>query len=279
MKIDSHQHFWKLKRGDYHWLTPELGILYKDYLPTDLEQHLVRSKVGRTILIQAAASIEETDFLLSLAEQYSFIAGVVGWIDMLSTDATQRIDCLSKINLFKGIRPMLQDIEDVDWILNSKFEAIFEKLIHKNLTFDALVTEKHLANIKIIATRYPSLKIVIDHFAKPDTSSSDTHFWLSQMDSFTDCKNVYVKLSGLIAETDRNPVRKIDLQEYVHTVIDIFGTERIMWGSNWPVLNLKSSYQSWISLTDKLLAQYSPNIRAKIWSQNAALFYNIGLNK
>ena len=276
VKIDSHQHFWKIERGDYSWLTPELGVLHRDYLPAELRQKLTDVDIQKTILVQAAASNEETNFLLSLAEQHSFIAGVVGWVDMCQPDCIERLEKLSKNKLFKGIRPMLQDLDDVDWILNPNFDVVFETLISKNLTFDALVNEKHLANIKTIAGRYPGLKIVIDHFAKPDFTKPDNPLWLSRMGQFTECKNVYVKLSGLVTETGKELVSEVNFQEYIDDIIEMFGSDRVMWGSDWPVLNLKSDYQSWIKLTDELLEQYSSKIKNKIWAENAIRFYEIG---
>lgn len=274
-KIDCHQHFWQLSRGDYHWLTPELSLLYKDYLPSDLSQAITNSKVNETILVQAAETEAETSFLLELAHKTVFVSGVVGWVDMESPTVLSTLAAFSKDPYFKGIRPMLQDIEDENWILQDRFHSIFEFLVANNLSFDALVKDQHLTNIQHIAKKYPLLKIVINHCAKPNINKPPSVYWKIQLNAFKALDNVFIKFSGLLTEASLGEVTLKQLSPYFEHILSVFGANRIMWGSDWPVLKLNGDYNVWVNLTDKLLQQCSLNEQKKIWADNAQGFYNL----
>lgn len=227
-RVDSHQHFWQLSRGDYSWLTPELEVLYKDFLPEQLVPDVSVNGINQTILVQAAASEEETYFLLELAKNTEFVAGVVGWVNMENPLAVSTLENLAKNSYFKGIRPMLQDIDDINWILKDEFTPIFEFMANNQLTFDALIKDVHLSNIYILACRYPTLKIVVDHCAKPDLAETPTDNWKSKLATIAICENVFIKLSGLLTEAPRGQVDVNVLQPYFDHIIDIFGPDRIM---------------------------------------------------
>lgn len=275
VKIDSHQHFWLLERGDYSWLTPELATLYKDYLPKDLAAELAKANVKATVVVQASNTEAETKYLLDLAEKTDFIAGVVGWVDMENEAALSSLKAFSQSQYFKGIRPMLQDIDDVNWILQKEFEPIFEFLEANNLCFDALVREHHLANIHLLAQKYPTLKIVINHLAKPNVDKPPSTYWNIQMESFITLENVSIKLSGLMTEASTGQVAPEQLFSYLKEIMSVFGASRIMWGSDWPVLNLNGDYETWVSLTDALLQHCSAEEKHAIWAENARSFYNL----
>jgi L-fuconolactonase len=274
-KVDSHQHFWQLSRGDYSWLTPELKVLYQDFLPEQLAPELAAQGVNQTILVQAADTEAETHFLLDLATHTEFVAGVVGWIDMEAPLAITTLENLANNPYFKGIRPMLQDINDVNWILNDKFTPIFEFMVEKQLTFDALIKDIHLSNIYTLATRHPELSIVIDHCAKPDLSTAPSDLWKSRLTSIASCKNVSIKLSGLLTEAPHGQVELELLQPYFEHIMNVFGPDRIMWGSDWPVVNLNGDYNTWVSLTKLLLKNYSFEDKRKIWAGNTREFYHL----
>jgi L-fuconolactonase len=276
-KVDSHQHFWQLSRGDYSWLTPELKVLYRDFLPEQLITELARSNIEKTILVQAANSENETDFMLFIADKTAFIAGVVGWIDMESPTVISRLKSLIQNPYFKGIRPMLQDIDDVNWILKPSFNPIFEFMANNKLTFDALIRDVHLSNIHILAQRHPSLKIVINHCAKPNLSHLPSAFWKNRLVDIAECKNVYIKLSGLLTEAPQGIVLKKMIQPYFDHIIATFGVNRILWGSDWPVIKLNGEYETWVEMTESLLENHSVIDRQKIWSLNAKQFYNLPL--
>jgi L-fuconolactonase len=274
-RVDSHQHFWQLSRGDYNWLTPELTVLFQDFLPEQLVKILSDNHVSQTVLVQAADSEEETHFLLKLANNTDFVAGVVGWIDMKSPSALARLTSLAKNPYFKGIRPMLQDIEDVNWILNDNFTAIFEFMADNKLSFDALITSAHLPNIHALALRHPKLSIVIDHSAKPALSAAPTEFWQQQLTQIAQCKNVFIKFSGLLTEAPQGSVSIECIRPYFEHIMRAFGADRIMWGSDWPVIKLNGDYEIWLSLTSELLKYFSSEDKNKIWASNARNFYRL----
>jgi L-fuconolactonase len=276
-RIDSHQHFWQLSRGDYAWLTPEIGDLYKDFLPKQLAPELIKSNVAQTVLIQAEESEDEIYYMLSIAELIEFVVGVVGWVDMSAPGVIDKLKHYSESKYFKGIRPMLQDMSDVNWILREEFTPVFQFMVDSSLTFDALIKDVHLSNIQILAKRHPKLKIVIDHCAKPNLYNTPSNFWKERITNVAACNNVYIKLSGLLTEAPQGKVNVEIIQPYFEHLIQAFGIDRIMWGSDWPVVKLNGDYEGWISLTQSLLKNYSFNDKRKVWAENARQFYSLPL--
>lgn len=277
--IDSHQHFWQLSRGDYDWLTADLTKLYQDFLPADY-QAVTNQQVKQTVLVQAAATEQETEFMLQLAEQHSFIAGVVGWVDMeqATSKVCQRLDQFAQHPSFKGIRPMLQDIDDVDWILNPAFKPIFEHLERLNLTFDALVHTEHLENIYFLASRHPRLKIVIDHCAKPNIASQQFDLWAERIGMFAKLPNVFVKVSGLPTEANANQQEARFFAPYFQHIYQVFGSTRMMWGSDWPVVNINSDFASWLDTSQQLVTPLSAQEQQDLFVDSAKHFYNLTNN-
>ena len=273
-RIDSHQHFWQLSRGDYDWLTPELALLYKDFLPSDLSPLLDQSDVNNTILVQAAPTAEETEFMLTIADDTDFVIGVVGWVDMASDNAISQLDIFNKSFFFKGIRPMLQDIEDVDWMLKPDLAPVFEYLIDKGLTFDALVLPKHLDALYILLKKYPDLKVVIDHGAKPPIDKGLAQEWFEKTSLIAAETSAYCKLSGLVTEAGINPHIE-QLSPYMEHLLICFGPERLMWGSDWPVVNISSSYQRWLAQVEEFISLLSKNEQQLILAGNAQNFYQL----
>lgn len=273
-RIDAHQHFWRLTRGDYAWLTGALAPIYRDFLPSDLAPLLAGIGVDKTVLVQAAPTIDETRFLLSLAEQAPFVAGVVGWVDMAGEQGMAQLAEISQHPKLLGIRPVIQDIVDVDWMLQPVLEPLFRELIAKNLTFDALVKQKHLANLAVIANRYPTLKIVIDHAAKPDIKKNGYGEWSASIAALAAFPNVYCKLSGLLTEAPPNADKQC-LEPYVEHLFAHFGCARLLWGSDWPVLNLASDYNRWYELALALCSKLSPAEKSAVFGGNAISFYGL----
>ncbi|RST31517.1 amidohydrolase [Sphingomonas ginkgonis] len=272
-RIDAHQHFWTLARGDYHWLGPELAI-HRDYGPADLAPHLSRHNIGRTILVQAAPTLAETRFLLDLARATPFVAGVVGWFDFEAPDASEQLTRLATDPLLRGVRPMLQDIADEGWILRPAFESLLRKLARRDLAFDALITPRHLTILPKLLDRHPGLRIVIDHGAKPAIENGGLGTWASGMRALADYPELRVKLSGLVTEAgpDWNVER---LRPYVDVLLDCFGPNRLMWGSDWPVLELAASYDRWCEATDRLLDPLATAERTAILGGTAERFYRL----
>jgi L-fuconolactonase len=274
MRIDSHQHFWQLSRGDYNWLTPELELLYRDFLPDELAPLLDKLQVNKTVLVQAAATTAETEFMLKIARHTDFVAGVVGWIDMDCDNALAHLEHFSQSPYFKGIRPMLQDIKDVNWMLKAELAPVFELLISKNLTFDALVLPHHLDALYTLIKRYPELKVVIDHGAKPGIENNSSPEWFDKLALIASQTSAYCKLSGLVTEAENDP-HFDQLAPYMEHLLACFGPERLMWGSDWPVVETSSNYQSWLGQVDTFLQPLTSTEQQYIWAGTAKKFYQL----
>jgi len=272
--IDSHQHFWSIARGDYGWLTPNLCTLYRDFGPPDIEPLLHAQGIDGTVLVQAAPTEAETRYLLKLAESAEFVRGVVGWVDFEGEQTQQRIIDLSEHPKMVGLRPMIQDIEDDRWMLKETLKTTFRTLIEQDLVFDALTLPKHLPYLRQLIAEFPSMSVVIDHGSKPDIASRELKHWSSNMRLIARESKSYVKLSGLVTEASENWTIE-DLKPYVHHLLDCFGPERIIWGSDWPVCTLASSYERWFDVTTDLLIDLTSTERASVMGGNAINIYKL----
>jgi L-fuconolactonase len=272
MQIDSHQHFWRLSRGDYFWMTPDLEPLHRDYGPEDLAPLLARHGVSKTILVQAAPTVAETAFMLEIAAATPFVVGVVGWAEFTDRDAPRTIERLSADRLLVGLRPMVQDIADDDWLVRSDLAPAFEALVAQDLVFDALVLPRHLPRLLIVADRHPDLSIVIDHGAKPEIRLGRLDAWRADMAALAARPNIVCKISGLVTEAD--PRWTVDsLRPYVDHLLTVFGPDRLLWGSDWPVVNLAGGYGPWREATLRLLEPLSEAERAAILGGTASRIY------
>lgn len=274
VKIDSHQHYWTLSRGDYGWMSPDLGPIFRDFSPDDLSPLLKASGIDKTIVVQAADSVAETEFLLGLADKTPSIAGVVGWVDMAKDDSISTLERLAKNPKFKGIRPMIQDIEDNDWILRPVLDRTFEALVELGLSFDALVLPKHLRNLQTRLEKHPNLACVIDHAAKPTISTGDLSDWCQDIQSIADNSTAFCKLSGLLTEAGDTPTLNA-ISPAANHVLDAFGPQRLMFGSDWPVLNLACDYPAWTEMVESLVHDLPAKDRAAIWGMTAQKFYKV----
>lgn len=270
--LDAHCHFWRLSRGDYGWLAGDGGPLQpirRDFLPPDYPG------TDRMIVVQAAPSPAETDFLLALAAAEPRIAGVVGWVDLADPDAAGAIAARAENPLFKGVRPMLQDIAATDWLETAPRRDAIAALGAQGLRFDALVTARHLPVLARFVAANPGLPVIIDHGAKPQPG--DRADWIAGMGRLAADGRVYCKLSGLM--TELAPAERsapLDpLREIFTRLLDWFGPERLVWGSDWPVLTLAGSLDSWRELAEVLMSGLSGAERAAIMGGNAARFYGV----
>ncbi len=273
VRIDSHQHFWRLERGDYGWLSPALEPIYRDYLPADLEPQLARAGISSTILVQAAPTVSETRFMLELAQQHAFIAGVVGWVDFEKPDAPAIIEALASDAKLVGLRPMIQDIPDPLWMLNPELGPAFDAMIDHDLVFDALVLPRHLDPLRELAGQYPELRMVVDHGAKPPLRGGELAEWKAGIASIADSTHAVCKVSGLVTEAgSANPAI---LAECVDHLVSVFGPQRLMWGSDWPVCELVCSYEEWYQASEMLLVTLAAPEREQIYSGTARETYGI----
>jgi L-fuconolactonase len=272
MRIDAHHHLWTLARGDYGWLTPALAPIYRDFGLADLAPHLAAAGIEGTILVQAAATEAETMFLLDIAESSDVVRGVVGWTDFDAADAAARIDALAARSLLVGLRPMVQDIADDDWLLGPALAPLLTAMARNGLVFDALVLPRHLPRLLQIVGRHPDLAFVLDHCGKPRLATGEIATWQRDIALLAQHSNIVCKVSGLV--TEAAPDWKIaDLRQAVDHVVACFGPQRLLWGSDWPVVDLAGGYAGWFAAAETLLADLSPREKAAIFGGNAARIY------
>jgi L-fuconolactonase len=272
MRIDAHHHLWTLARGDYGWLTPELAPIYRDFRLADLAPHLAAAHIEGTILVQAAPTEAETLFLLDIADNSELVRGVVGWTDFDARGAVARIDALGAQELLVGLRPMVQDIADDDWLLGARLTPLLAAMTRHGLVFDALVLPRHLPKLRELLDRHPDLTFVLDHCGKPRLASGEIAEWQRDIARLAERPNIVCKLSGLV--TEAAPGWQIaDLRQAVDHVVACFGPQRLLWGSDWPVVNLAGGYAKWFAAIETLLADLSPDEQAAIFGGNAARIY------
>ena len=276
--IDSHFHIWDIKQKYYKWLSPDLKELYRTFTFKDYENASLDLNVNSCIVVQAANNLNESIVLLEIANKTPMIKGVIAWFDFESNNALKDLELLYKYKNLKGIRPMLQDISNVNWINNPKFDLIFKDLCKKDLIFEALIKQEHIDNIIIIAKKYPKLTVVINHLAKPvvdgDFESSYFFEWSRLIQELSLYKNVYCKFSGILTECTKEYSYEI-IEPYLNHILKCFSSRRIIWGSDWPVINLKSNYQKWFNLSQKFLNKLDINEQNNILENNAKLIYKI----
>lgn len=275
MIVDAHQHFWKIDRGDYGWMDDSVAAIRHDILPSDLAPLARACDVRATIAVQAAPTVAETEFLLQLAGGNPLVAGVVGWVDLEAQKAVDDLRRLSADPHFKGVRPMLQDIADTDWILKPAVLSNLAIAAEMGLTLDALITPRHFPAIAQVAETVPRLGIVIDHCAKPVFNGADPgDTWRREMARLASGPQVFCKLSGLANE--HGPGWSADqLRPVFEHVVSVFGAERIMWGSDWPVLDLAGDYVSWFKTAQTLAEDLSDNEKRMLFSGTARQFYKL----
>ena len=274
--VDSHLHFWRLARGDYLWLTPEFSTLYRDFLPNDIDATLRSCGVESVVVIQAAATEAETHYLLDLARQHPVIAGVVGWTDFEAEDAPQRIAALCRAaqGRLKGLRPMVQDIPDTQWLLRPALDPAFNALVANDLSFDALVAPVHLPALVERLSRHPDLRAVLDHAGKPDIAGEGFDGWARQITRLANQTNVLCKLSGLLSEARRS-ASAADIEPYVAHLFASFGPGRIIWGSDWPVLTATAGYLHWFEMARALVECLAAGHEEDVFANNAQRFYRL----
>lgn len=275
--VDAHFHCWQLARADYGWLTPALGPIHRDVTIDDWQRVAQPLGVSAGVLVQAAPTQAETHFLLAQANASEAVLGVVGWLDLLARDAPKRIaDLAASQPKLCGLRPMLQDIADPDWILQPALEPALAAMAAHGLVFDALVKPLHLARVHELARRHPQLSIVLDHGAKPDIAAGQWQPWADDIAALARAApRLACKLSGLLTEAGSltAPPAPDAVQPWAKHLLDTFGAQRLLWGSDWPVLELAADYGRWWRDTQSLLAPLHEADRAAVLGGNARRLY------
>jgi L-fuconolactonase len=273
--IDAHQHFWRVGRNGFAWPTPDLAAIHRDFGPADLAA--VGAPLGLTgsVLVQSQADDRDTDWLLELAADEPLVLAVVGWTDLSAPDVPARIDELARRPKLRGLRPMLQNLDNDAWIAAPGLDPALDAMVAHGLSLDALVLPRHLPHLLALARRRPDLAIVIDHGAKPPIATGeDADVWTRGIQALAAHPQVFCKLSGLL--TEAAPGQGPDaLTPYVQHLVSAFGPDRLMWGSDWPVLNLASDYGGWRDLANALSGLTDPADLAALFGATARRFYRI----
>ncbi|MBO0662014.1 amidohydrolase family protein [Jiella sp. CQZ9-1] len=275
--MDAHHHFWHPARGDYGWMPPDDPVLARPYGPADLAPALEATGISRTILVQAAPTTHETEYLLGLADGTDHVAGVVGWIDFERPEEIETIRRLAAHPKFLGLRPMIQDIVDDAWMLRDDLDWAFRAICDLDLTFDALGFPRHIEHFNTLFARYPSMRAVLDHCLKPtiaDESPECFDEWARGIARLASGSTAYCKLSGLVTEAMEN-WRDEDLAFYSDHVLEVFGAERVMWGSDWPVCRLRCSYEDWHRTARQLVDHLGEAEKAQVFGRSAETFYRL----
>lgn len=270
--IDAHHHFWNPARGDYGWMVGEkVAPIVKEYGPKEFAQHLAKAGITKTVLVQAAPTIAETEYMLGIADATDHVAKVVGWINFENRADLRQLERLAKHPKFSGVRPMIQDLPDSEWMHRKDIAWAFDAIIDLDLTFDALGFPLHLDPFLRFFQRYPTMRTVIDHCMKPAIRNNAFELWASKITVIAQDTQAFCKLSGIATEAEPGWSAET-LRPYAQHVLESFGPDRVMWGSDWPVLNLNGSYDQWFSVALELV----PNVQHEaVFHSTAAHFYNI----
>jgi L-fuconolactonase len=272
--IDAHQHFWRVGQNGFSWPKPDLTAIHRDFEPIDLLAVGAPVGLAGSVLVQSQPDDRDTDWMLALADQEPLVLAVVGWADLASPEAPDRIATLARNPKLRGLRPMLQSLSDAAWIARPELEPAINAMVAHGLSLDALVLERHLPHLLTLARRRPDLAIVIDHGAKPPIAANAFAAWAHAIDALAALPQVYCKLSGLLTEAAPGQPPEA-LAPYVRHLVSAFGPERLMWGSDWPVLNLAGDYAGWLDLARRLSGLTDPDDLAALFGGTCRQFYRI----
>jgi len=272
--VDSHHHFWEIDRFDYSWM-PEDSPLAVDYGPSDLEPLIKKAGVDYTVIVQAVSSPDEARWLLELADRHEFIAGVVGWVDLTDLRVGDTLEELQQSSLFKGVRHIWESEDDPGWIVNSGAIEGLKELVRRDLTFDFLAKPPNLPFIPKVMDQVPDLRAVVDHIAKPVIAEHLVEPWLSDMRKVASINGMHCKISGMVTEANHENWTVDDLRPYVHHILGIYGTDRLMFGTDWPVCTLAAEYGSVADTTREILVGLNPAAKDDVFGGVATRFYRL----
>lgn len=275
MRIDSHQHFWKYNDVEYGWMDDSMSVLRRDHLPAELKKELDGSGIAGSVAVQARQVADETSWLLRLAGENEFIKGVVGWVDLRADGVEEELAGFSRDKKLKGVRHVLHDEEDERFMLRDDFLNGIGKLEQFNLTYDILIFERHLKCACEFVGKFEAQPFVVDHIAKPLIKDGVVEPWRSDLRKLAEFGNVYCKLSGMVTEAAWDSWTADDLVPYMDAVLEAFGADRVMFGSDWPVCTVAASYEHVAGIVAEFVSGLSAGEQAMIMGQNAMKFYGL----
>jgi len=278
MIIDSHHHFWKYNPVEYDWIDDSMKVIRKDFLPKNLEQTIREAGIDGVISVQARQSVEETDWLLEMATQNKFIKGVIGWLPLINDDIEVDLEKYSGKKLLKGLRNVIQGEPDPKFMLRKDFNRGISSLKKYSLAYDILIVERQLPNTIRFVDQHPEQVFVLDHIAKPLIGKHELSPWKKNIQKLAKRENVNCKISGMVTETDYQNWTPQQLQPYFDVVLEAFGADRLLFGSDWPVCLAATSYLNWLNLVLKNITSYSETEQAKIMGENAVRIYQLETN-
>jgi L-fuconolactonase len=273
MRIDAHQHFWRYNPVRDGWITDEMAVLKKHFLPAQLMTELAGNNIQGCIAVQADQSETETNFLLDLAEQHDIVQGVVGWVDLCSDDVAQRLQAFSMHPKLCGFRHIVQAEADDRFMLRPPFLRGIKCLEEFDFTYDILIYARQLPAALELVSKFPSQLFVIDHIAKPSIKKGLRLPWASDLCAIAKNPNVYCKISGLVTEADWHQWTPDDFKPYLDTVFEAFGVDRLIFGSDWPVCLLAAEYHQVVALVEGYMRDLPKTAVDKVFGLNAARFY------
>ena len=276
MKIDTHQHFWKYDATQYPWMGKSMGSLRRDYLPSHLAPLLKAAGIDGTVSVQARQLVEESYWLLELADQNSFIKGVVGWVDLRSPMVEEQLEKLARYAKLRGVRHVVHDEPDDRFMMREDFRRGLKQLRKYKLTYDLLLFPRHLPVACELLNLFPEQPFVLDHIAKPPINEHKLEPWRTDLGRLAKFTNVYCKVSGMVTEADWAHWKSQDFMPCLDAVFESFGTKRIMVGSDWPVCTLGGTYPRVMDIADDYVQQLSRDERTDVWGENARRFYGLG---
>ncbi len=275
MRIDAHQHFWDLDRFTYAWMPARPSRLRRNFLPEDLEPILAEHRFDGTVLVQAHTHVDETRWFLELASRHAFIKGVVGWADLTNNLLGEVLDEFQRHPKFKGIRHPVHDEADDQWLLRPDVLAGIKELARRGIPYDLLLRPQHLPLVPRLAEAVPDLRMVIDHIAKPPIASHRVAGWARDIEAAAAIPQIFCKISGMITEADHESWSADDLRPYVAHVLAVFGPDRLMFGSDWPVCLLAGTWKQVLAAFTQAAGALPGPVRDKLLGDTAQRFYRI----
>ena len=274
-RIDSHQHFWQYNPQKHGWITDDMKVIQRDFLPSDLLPILQKNNIDGCISVQADQTEDETDFLLELSNNHDFIRGIVGWVDLRADNIYERLEHYSQFKKLKGFRHIVQGETDTEFMLRPKFKNGITALALYDLTYDILIYHYQLEQTIQFVMLFPNQKFVLDHLGKPDIKSGEYALWQTNIKKLALHQNVFCKISGMTTEGEWNDWKPSDFNVYLDTIVKAFGTDRLMYGSDFPVCTLAATYEAQLNIITVYFSTFTNLEKKKIMGDNASKFYGI----